>query len=98
MPVLPLDGGNVVSTVIDRFIPGRGAAGDGVRQRRAHVRGAGVEPCLRADGQFTVFIGFLLLVQLAAVFDDRTRRARSPFDVAAAAMRRGDHDKGVRGS
>ena len=51
MPILPLDGGHVVETMLDRFIGEQGAAGDGVRQLGDHAGGAGVDAVLRADAR-----------------------------------------------
>ena len=42
---------------------------------------------------FTVFIGFLLLMQLQALFADRSSRAVSPFDRALDLLEAGDEAK-----
>jgi predicted Zn-dependent protease len=43
-----------------------------------------------------IFIGFVLLMQLSALFEDRRRNAVSPFDAAVAAVRAGNPDKAAR--
>jgi hypothetical protein len=43
-----------------------------------------------------VFIGFVLLMQLSALFEDRRRNAVSPFDAAVVAVRAGNPDKAAR--
>jgi len=96
VPVLPLDGGNVVATALDAIVPGRGRSAM-VYVSVAVTAGALVSTIFfDATRPFTVFIGFLLIVQLGSLFDERSRRAVSPFDTAAAAMRAGDRRKAVR--
>ena len=95
-PVLPLDGGHVVETVLDRFIPGR--ANRVMLYASVAVTGAILltTPFIEQTRPFTVFVGFLLILQLATVFEDRRRHAVSPFDTAVAAMRNGDSQKAVK--
>ncbi len=96
IPVLPLDGGNVVASLLDRFLPGRA--------RPIMVYGSVVVTIATAivfalDVQmrgFVVFLGLLLVMQLQTLFDERARHAASPFDVAAAALRDGDEERAGR--
>ncbi len=96
LPVLPLDGGNVVTSLVERVIPGRG------RRVMVYVSlaitvGVAVWYVVSSDRRgFTVLIGFLVLMQLQLFFDDRARRAESPFDKALAALRAGDTEKARR--
>ena len=93
IPVLPLDGGNVVTSLLDRLLPGRARPIMVVRQRRGDGHRAhpvcGGTPVAR----LVVFLGFLLVLQLQSLFDERARHAESPFDVAAAALRDGDEGR-----
>ena len=86
VPVLPLDGGNVVTSVLDHFAPGR-ARRWMTYASVAITAGAAVVftffPSLRG---FVVFLGLLLLMQLQGVFEDREDHAVSIFDNAAAAL------------
>lgn len=96
IPVLPLDGGHAVTTMLDRVIPGRAhrlmlyvslALTLGVLVASAFIDDVSVSP---------IFIGFILLMQLSALFDDRRRKAVSPFDAAVVAVRAGNPDKATR--
>jgi Zn-dependent protease len=90
LPVLPLDGGNVVTSVLDRFVPGR-ARPFMLYASVAVSVAAAVFFALRPEWRgLVVFIGFLLIMQLQALFDHRARHARSPFDVASEALAEGD--------
>jgi hypothetical protein len=53
-------------------------------------------PFVDALNRTQVFVGFVLLMQLSALFDDRRRNAVSPFDAAVAAVRLGNPDKAAR--
>ena len=44
----------------------------------------------------TVFIGFLLLIQLQGLFAHRQRTAVSPIDKAVAEIREGDRERAQR--
>ena len=96
LPLLPLDGGNVVTSLVERVIPGRG------RRIMVYVSlaltvAAAVWYVVASDRRgFTVLIGLLLLMQLQLVFEDRARHAESPFDKALAALRAGDTEKARR--
>ena len=96
IPVLPLDGGNVVTSVLDYFAPGKA---------RRWMTYASVVITAGAALVFTffpslrglvVFLGLLLLMQLQGVFEDREDHAVSIFDNAAAALRAGDEAKAAR--
>ena len=95
VPVLPLDGGNVVTSILDRFLPGRA--------RRVMVYASlgltilgGIVLALVGYRGLTVFLALLLMMQLQMVYEDRDERAMSPFDDAVAALRAGDQAKAVR--
>ena len=96
LPVLPLDGGNVVATALDRVLPGRARH----VMIYASVAITGLAMIALAFSAQTrglvVFLGFLLVMQLQALFAERDRHASSPFDVAAAALQRGDEAKARR--
>ncbi len=90
IPVLPLDGGNVVTSALDHFAPGK-ARRWMTYASVAITAGAAVVftffPTLRS---LTVFMGLLILMQLQGVFEDREEHAVSVFDKAADALRAGD--------
>jgi Zn-dependent protease len=96
LPLLPLDGGNVVTSLVERVVPGRG------RRIMIYVSlaitvAAAVWYVVASDRRgFTVLIGLLLLMQLQLVFEDRARHAESPFDKALTALRAGDTEKARR--
>jgi Zn-dependent protease len=96
LPVLPLDGGNVVTSLLERVAPGR------ARRFMLYASvvltvAAALWLVVVADRRtFTVFLGLILLMQLQLVFDDRSRHAVSPFDKALAALRAGDADRATR--
>lgn len=97
IPVLPLDGGNVVETMLDRIIPGRAhrvmvygsvAVTVGVLIAQAFVE--------RLQIVSPIFIGFILIMQLAGLFAERRASAVSPFDAAAAALRDRQRDRAAK--
>jgi Zn-dependent protease len=96
IPVLPLDGGNVVTSALDGVLPGR------ARSVMAYVSvaltaAAAVVFALGAQLRwFVPFLGLLLLMQLQLLFDERERHAVSPFDKAMAALRAGNESKARR--
>jgi Zn-dependent protease len=96
LPVLPLDGGNVVANLLERFLPGR-ARRVMLYASLAITIGAAIWMAFAAHRRsFTVFLGLLVVMQLQLVFDDRSRQAGSPFDKALAALRAGDPERATR--
>ena len=95
IPVLPLDGGNVVTSALDRFLPGRARHVMIYASLVITVLGA-VVLALTGYRGLTVFLAFLLMMQLQMIFEEREDNAVSPFDDAAAALRDGDEVKAVR--
>jgi len=93
IPVLPLDGGNVVTNLLE------GVLGPPARRLMLYVSvaltGAFALSSVVSERTrgFTVFIGFLLLLQLQALFADRAERAVSPFDRALDLLRQGEEAK-----
>ena len=79
-----------------RPLPARaGPSRDDLRQpRHHHPRRRRPRPH-RYRG-LTVFLAFLLMMQLQMIFEEREDNAVSPFDDAAAALRDGDEAKAVR--
>jgi Zn-dependent protease len=90
IPVLPLDGGNAVTTVLDRFLPGRAETVMTYASVAVTVTALVATPFVDRLAGMTVFIGFLLLIQLQGLFAHRQRTAVSPIDRAVAAARAGD--------
>ncbi|MET0144555.1 MAG: hypothetical protein ABW328_07225 [Ilumatobacteraceae bacterium] len=91
IPVLPLDGGNVVTSLLDWLVPGRARGFMVVASVVVTIGGAvafAFSPELRG---FVVFLGLLLVMQLQMLFDERD--AASPFDRAFAALADGDEAK-----
>jgi len=97
IPVLPLDGGHVVGTMLDRVLPGRANRVMLYASLGVTLAALASTPFLEQTRPLVVFIGFLLIIQLSSVFDDRRRHAVSPFDTAVSVMRDGRPDKAVRG-
>jgi Zn-dependent protease len=96
LPVLPLDGGNVVTSALDRVMPGR-ARHVMVYASVAATAAAAVILAISAQTRgLVIFLGLLLVMQLQALFAERDRHAVSPFDAAAAALQRGDEAKARR--
>jgi Zn-dependent protease len=93
IPVLPLDGGNVVASLLDRVVPGR-ARPIMIYGSVAVTAVAAVVFALSTQLRgFVVFLGLILLMQLQMVFDERARHAESPFDKALAALAKGDDER-----
>jgi Zn-dependent protease len=96
LPLLPLDGGNVVTSLLERILPGR------ARRIMLYVSlgltiSAAVYFAVAADLRtFTVFLALIVVMQLQLVFDDRERHAVSVFDKALTALRAGDADRATR--
>jgi Zn-dependent protease len=96
LPILPLDGGNVVTSMLERILPGRARRMMLYVSLALTVAGA-IFFAVAADLRtFTVFLGLIVVMQLQLVFDDRARHAQSPFDKALAALRAGDPDRATR--
>ena len=95
LPVLPLDGGNVVTSLLERVAPGS-ARRFMLYASVALTVGAAVWFVVAERRTFTVFLAFLLLMQLQMVFDDRARTAVSPFDRALGALRSGDDGRATK--
>ena len=96
LPLLPLDGGNVVTSLLERLLPGRARR---VMLYASVVITAGAAIAMAFAAQlrsFTVFLGLLVVMQLQLVFDDRSRHAVSPFDKALAELRAGDPERATR--
>lgn len=97
IPVLPLDGGNVVTTILERFLPAD-------RARRFMIYASIVITAAVAVSvafsertrSLTVFIGLLLLMQLQALYAERAATAVSPLDRARDALAAGDRDKATK--
>jgi Zn-dependent protease len=89
VPVLPLDGGNVVTSVLDYFAPGKARRWMTYASVAATAGVAVVFTFFPSLRGFVVFLGLLLLMQLQGVFEDRE-------DHAAAALRAGDDAKAAR--
>ena len=96
IPVLPLDGGNVVTSLLETVAPGR-ARHFMMYASVAVTAGAAVAFAFSTELRgLVVFLGFLILMQLQAVFEERERTAVSIFDRGAAAVDAGDRDKAAR--
>ena len=96
LPVLPLDGGNVVTSALERVLPGRARIVMVYASVAVTALAAVVFAFSAQTRGFVVFLGLLLVMQLQALFGERDRNAVSPFDAAAAALRRGDESKARR--
>ncbi len=90
IPVLPLDGGHATMTVLDRFLPGKAETVMTYGSVAVTVAALVATPFVDRLAGMTVFIGFLLLIQLQGLFAHRQRTAVSPIDAAVAAARAGD--------
>jgi Zn-dependent protease len=90
IPVLPLDGGHATMTVLDRLLPGRAERVMTYASVAVTVAALLATPFVDRLAGMTVFIGFLLLIQLQGLFAHRQRTAVSPFDAAVEALRAGD--------
>jgi Zn-dependent protease len=94
IPVLPLDGGHATTTILDRFLPGRAETVMTYASVAITVSALLATPFVDRLSGMTVFIGFLLLIQLQGLFAHRQRTAVSPIDRAVAAVRGGDRQRG----
>ena len=94
IPVLPLDGGHATMTVLDRVLPSGKAEGVMIYGSVAVTLAAlAATPFVDRLSGMTVFIGFLLLIQLQSLFAHRARTAVSPIDAAVAIYRNGDRPR-----
>jgi Zn-dependent protease len=94
IPVLPLDGGNIVLNGVDRVLPGRATR----VMLWFSIAVTGVMSVLlfttpRVRG-FGIFVAFLLVTQLQLLFADRP--AQSPWTAANDAMRAGKRRRARR--
>lgn len=96
IPVLPLDGGNIVTYGLDAIVPGRARkimlyASIGV------TVAAALYLVLSERQGFVLFLGFLLITQLQMLGADRpTRPQASAWDDAAASLEAGKEGKARR--
>ncbi len=96
IPVLPLDGGNIVTYGLDRLVPGRARRYMLYFSIAATLAGAVVMVGTGYRG-FVLFIGFLLITQLQMLNAGKPQQApRSPWESAAAALRAGKQGKARR--
>ncbi|MEP1125548.1 MAG: site-2 protease family protein [Ilumatobacter sp.] len=96
IPVLPLDGGNIVTYGLDAIVPGRARrimlyASIGITVASALLL------ILTGNRGFVLFIGFLLITQMQMLSADKPARPRSSvWDDAAASLDAGKHGKAQR--
>lgn len=96
IPVLPLDGGNIVTYGLDRLVPGR-ARRYMLYYSIAATLAAAVLLGLGGYGGFVLLIGFLLITQLQMLNAGKPpRAARSAWQVAASALDSGKDAKARR--
>jgi len=94
IPILPLDGGNIVLNGLDRLLPGR--------SRRVMlyfsiaVTGVGAVLCFTSDRfrGFGIFVGFLLITQFQML--GSTKKTTSPWQQAHRALAAGKAGKARR--
>jgi Zn-dependent protease len=96
IPVLPLDGGNIVTYALDAIIPGR------AHKVMVYVSigvTVGFAALMIASGRqgFVLFIGFLLITQFQMLQSGKPQQqAKSAWDVASAALDAGKTGKARR--
>jgi Zn-dependent protease len=96
IPVLPLDGGNIVAVGLDRLIPGRARRAMLYFSIVATVGGAAYMVMSGRRG-FIFFIGFLLLTQFQMLQVLKSRPlAVSPWQMASTALDEGSRGKARR--
>lgn len=96
IPVLPLDGGNIVTSLLELATPTR-ARHIMVYVSLALTIGAIAWITVTQDRPtFTIFLGLILLFQVQALVAERDRTRVSPWQKAAAARRSGDPDRARR--
>jgi Zn-dependent protease len=93
LPVLPLDGGHAAMTVLDRVLPGKAEKVMTYGSVAVTIAALVATPFVDRLAGMTVFIGFLLLIQLQGLFAHRQHTAVSPIDSAVAAARAGDRTR-----
>jgi Zn-dependent protease len=96
IPVLPLDGGNVVTSLLEHVAPRRARHVMMYASIAVTAAAAVVFAFSTSLRGLVVFMGLLLLMQLQAVFEERERTAVSIFDRAGAALADGDEARAVR--
>ncbi len=96
IPVLPLDGGNIVTYGLDRIVPGRARRLMLYFSIAATVAGAAVLVATGYRG-FVLFIGFLLITQLQMLNAGKPSQVpRSAWEAAARTMHAGKPAKARR--
>ena len=96
IPVLPLDGGNIVTYGLDRLVPGRARQYMLYFSIAATVAGAAVLIGTGYRG-FVLFIGFLLITQLQMLNAGKPpQQPTSAWEAAATALRAGKTGKARR--
>jgi len=95
LPLLPLDGGNVVTSLLELAAPDR-ARRVMIYVSLAVTAGVGTWLALAVDRTPVVFVGLLLILQLQLLFDDRDRNRVSPWQQASRALRAGDPERARR--
>lgn len=96
IPVLPLDGGNIVTYGLDAIVPGRARrimlyASIGITVSAALLL------ILTGNRGFVLFIGFLLITQMQMLNADKPAKPRSSvWDDAAASLDAGKHGRAQR--
>ena len=96
IPILPLDGGNIVTYGLDRIVPGRARRYMLHFSIAATLAGALLLVVTGYRG-FVLFIGFLLLTQFQMLNAGKPQPvARSAWEIAAAALAEGKRGKARR--
>lgn len=96
IPVLPLDGGNIMTCGIDAIIPGRGRRVMLYTSIAITVAAAALL-FLSGRQSFVLFIGFLLITQLQMLNADKPSKPKaSVWDDAAASLEAGKEAKARR--
>lgn len=90
IPVLPLDGGNVVTTLLDAAAPGRSDRIMTYVSTAITVAALVSAAFVDITRQFVIFIAFLLLFQLSRLSALRAATATPALDAVTAAEQRGD--------
>jgi Zn-dependent protease len=97
IPILPLDGGNLATTLLGAVVGDDKAHRLWLYASLAVTVAFGVSAFVVEETRgFTIFVGFLLIIQLQMLFDERDEAATSPFDEAVASLRAGNEAKARR--